>query len=192
MGCGKNGTFDLQPDWQQWALLLTWENEAESDKFFKTSFIAWWWKLFTKEQWTLVCKPLSAHGKWDGKQPFKASDEGYTGGQIAVLTRATIRWSKLKRFWSHVDNVAKIMSGAPGYVTSFGIGEAPFFLQATFSVWDDMESVKNFAYKSPEHALVIQKTRSENWYSEELFARFVPIKSFGTLNGKNPLTLINK
>lgn len=79
------------------------------------------------------------------------------------------------------------MTSAPGYITSFGVGEDPFMHQATISFWQDMEAVKGFAYRSPEHVEVIKKTRSENWYSEELFARFIPIKSRGTLRGKNPL-----
>jgi heme-degrading monooxygenase HmoA len=79
------------------------------------------------------------------------------------------------------------MSRAPGFITSFGIGEAPFFRQATFSVWASAADIKNFAYRSPEHAEVIKKTREENWYSEELFARFKIVSSEGALNGLNPL-----
>lgn len=192
LGCGKNGTFDLKPDWQQWALLAVWDNQQDFDHFYRSSFISWWWKIFSKEQWTILCEPLSSHGKWNGSEPFinSNSNKNYRG-PIAVLTRATIRLSKVKRFWSSVDNVAQIMSKAPGYITSLGIGEAPFLLQATFSVWDDLESVKTFAYQSPEHSAVVRKTREENWYSEELFARFRPIKSFGTIHGKNPLKGVN-
>ncbi|MDB5120799.1 MAG: hypothetical protein JWN56_2017 [Sphingobacteriales bacterium] len=193
MGCGKNGTFDLQPDWQQWALLITWKEEADFDRFYKSSFIAWWWRKFTQEQWTILCAPFASHGKWDGKQPFDLSPElKYQSGPIAVLTRATIRFSKLKRFWSNVKNVANVMSKSSGYITSFGIGEAPFFLQATFSIWENMEDIRNFAYKSPEHSLVIKQTRDENWYSEELFARFIPLKTYGHLNGQNPLHNLEK
>jgi hypothetical protein len=49
-----------------------------------------------------------------------------------------------------------------------------------------MEQMKTFAYGS-KHAEVIKKTRSEDWYSEELFARFRIIESSGTVNGKDPL-----
>lgn len=191
MGCGKNGTFDLKPDWQQWALMITWDKEDDFNKFYKESFIAWWWRCFTQEQWTILCEPMSSHGKWNGKQPFLVNPEStYQSGPIAVLTRATIRFSKLKRFWSSVKSVANIMSTSNGYITSVGIGEAPFFLQATFSIWEKMEDITNFAYKSPEHLAVIKQTRDENWYSEELFARFIPLKSYGQINGKNPLPLL--
>ncbi len=188
LGCGKNGTFDLNPDWQQWGLLAVWDTKEDFDQFYIHSFIAWWWKIFTQEQWTILCEPLASHGKWNGKQPFDKSEanKNYTG-TIAVLTRATIRINKLKQFWSNVPSVAHIMAKAPGYITSVGIGEAPFFLQSTFSVWKDADSVKAFAYESAEHKEVIRKTREGNWYSEELFARFKPVASMGALLGKDPL-----
>jgi heme-degrading monooxygenase HmoA len=136
---------------------------------------------------------MQSHGQWGGKEPFGKPAPKEINGPVAVLTRATIRFNRLKNFWANVDTVANIMANAPGYIASFGIGEAPVYRQATFSVWKSIDDVKAFAYKSPEHAEVIKKTRDENWYSEELFARFKPIASFGTLNGTDPLNgLLNK
>lgn len=188
LGCGKNGTFDLKPDWQQWGLLATWKNQADFDQFYSSSFIAWWWKTFSNEQWTILCEPLISRGKWDEIDPFIVENtELNYAGPVVVLTRASIRLGKLKRFWMNVDNVAQLMCNSPGYLTSIGIGEAPFFLQGTFSVWKDIGSMQAFAYQSPEHIAVIRKTREEKWYSEELFARFKPVKAFGTIKGINPL-----
>lgn len=185
MGCGRNGTFDLNPDWQQWALLAVWNSRED---FERSSFIQSWWEKFTYEKWTIFMEPLISHGKWDNKEPFTSvTPPDNFKGPIGVLTRATIRLNKLKSFWSNVDPVAKLMGTSPGYLTSVGIGEAPVFRQATLSIWEDMESMKSFAYGSKEHAEVIRKTRQENWYSEELFARFRIISSSGSLNGTNPL-----
>ncbi len=193
LGSGHTGTFDLQPDWQQWGLLAVWETQEDFDRFYNKSFIRSWWNLFKTEQWTILCEPLQSHGKWDGNEPFGSPNLTNYNGPIAVLTRATIRLNKLKNFWSNVDTVAKLMTGAKGYITSFGIGEAPFYRQATFSIWENLDDVKAFAYGSREHAEVIKKTRLENWYSEELFARFKPIATFGIINGTDPLkNLMNK
>lgn len=191
LGCGKNGTFDLQPDWQQWALMAVWEDENDFNAFKRSSFISWWWRKFASDEWTLLCVPLASHGQWDGSDPFKMNKYyDYENEAVVVLTRATIRLSKLKRFWTHVDPVAQIMAKADGYLHSVGIGEAPFFRQATLSVWENMEKMKAFAYGSKEHADVIKKTRKEDWYSEELFARFKVISSSGKLSGRNPLDKI--
>jgi len=187
LGTGRNGTFDLQPDWQQWGLLAVWDDREAFDEFYESSLVAKWWKILARERWTLLCEPLQSHGKWDGLEPFGKPDVKDYTGPVAVLTRATIRLSKLKGFWSNVDSVANVMADAPGFITSIGIGEAPLYRQATFSVWKSLDEVKAFAYASKEHAEVIKKTRSENWYSEELFARFRPIASFGTINGIDPL-----
>jgi len=187
MGSGKNGTFDLHPDWQQWALLAVWEDEKSFDLFDKKSFTAKWWQKFTQEKWTVLLEPLQSHGKWDKKEPFGNPEKNNYQGTIAVLTRATLNLNRLKHFWQNAAKIAAIMTSAPGYITSFGIGEDPFLHQATISFWKDLEDVKNFAYRSPEHVEVIKRTRSENWYSEELFARFIPLKSWGTVRGKNPL-----
>jgi heme-degrading monooxygenase HmoA len=193
LGSGKNGTFDLNPDWQQWSLLACWESMEHFDQFYKRSFVQLWWKLLCQERWTILCEPMQSHGQWSGKEPFGKPAPQEINGPVAVLTRATIRFNRLKNFWANVGAVANMMNNAPGYITSFGIGEAPVYRQATFSVWKSIDDVKAFAYKSPEHAEVIKKTRDENWYSEELFARFKPIASFGTLNGTDPLNgLLNK
>jgi len=191
LGSGKNGTFDLHPDWQQWGLLAVWADIKDFTAFNKSSFVSKWWRVFAKEQWTVLCEPLQSHGKWDGNEPFGSPDiVGYTG-PMAVLTRATIRLNKLKAFWRNVDSVAAIMAKSPGFITSLGIGEAPFYRQATFSVWRSVDDVKAFAYTGREHAEVIRKTRAEGWYSEELFARFKPFASFGTINGIDPLAELN-
>ena len=187
LGSGSNGTFDLQPDWQQWGLLAVWDNREAFDGFYNKSFINSWWKALAAEKWTILCEPLQSHGKWDGHEPFGKPNTKVITGPVAVLTRATIRFSKLKGFWANVDSVANIMADAPGFITSLGIGEAPVYRQATFSIWKSIEDVKAFAYTSKEHAEVIKKTRNENWYSEELFARFKIVDSLGTINGKNPL-----
>jgi heme-degrading monooxygenase HmoA len=187
LGSGRNGTFDLKPDWQQWGLLAVWDNQESFDHFDQQSVIAKWWNVFSREKWTILCEPLQSHGKWDNKEPFGKPDINDYIGPVAILTRATIRLNKLKKFWNNVDSVANIMADATGFITSLGIGEAPVYRQATFSIWKSIDDVKAFAYASKEHAEVIKKTRAENWYSEELFTRFKIIDSYGTINGKDPL-----
>ncbi|MGZ3928135.1 MAG: DUF3291 domain-containing protein [Mucilaginibacter sp.] len=187
LGTGKNGTFDLNPDWQQWGLFAVWDNRDDFDRFYEQSFIVRWWNSFGVEKWTMLCEPLQSHGKWDSQEPFENSNIGDYRGPIAILTRATIRLKRLKNFWANVDTVSELMRNSPGYIASIGIGERPIYRQATFSIWSSLDDVKAFAYGTKEHAEVIKKTRTENWYSEELFARFKPIASIGTLNHADPL-----
>ncbi len=190
LGCGKNGSFDKSPDWRQWALLTVHPSPNNTALPIIPPFITQWWNILGCEKWTLLLEPIEGHGVWDGKPVFgilpKNSDYA---GPICILTRATIRISKLARFWSHVNPIAEQMAGAEGFITSVGIGELPLIKQATFSIWTSKEAMKQFAYKMKDHADVVRKTHQEKWYSEDMFVRFRPISSTGSLNGKLPFKI---
>lgn len=193
MGSGKNGTFDKTPDLQQWAILTVQQtafNEisVELNKQLFGSFIAKWLGFFKCETFTMLLEPIEGHGTWDGKHVFGMlpSKSDYEG-EIAVITRATIHLNKLKYFWQNVAGVANKMTTAKGFITSFGIGEIPWIKQATFSIWESKEAMKAFAYGMKEHSEVIQKTRQQKWYSEDMFTRFKIINSRGTIKGISPL-----
>lgn len=184
MGSGKGGTFSKRPDLQQWAILTS-SNLRFKHIQLKNSapeivlqrlygrFIKWWLLLFNCETTTYLLVPVEGHGRWDGKNafgelPYKSDYDG----KIAVLTRASIRLNQQKRFWSHVQSVSDSMHKAQGFIKSYGIGEMPYFKQATFSIWENKTAMKQFAYQTEEHKDVIEKTRKENWYSEDMFVRF--------------------
>lgn len=196
MGCGKNGTFDKHPDWQQWGILAVHDKIKSNDHLIDNSininlygsFINYWIQFFKCETWTILLEPIEGHGKWDGKEPFGTIAKQTTyEGMIATLTRATIRLSKLKAFWQNVSAAANEMAGAKGFITSVGIGEIPYIKQATFSIWESKDAMKAFAYQMHQHTAIIRKTRKENWYSEDMFVRFKPIKTYGTIKGTDPL-----
>lgn len=174
MGSGRNGSFDIRPDWHQWALLACFPEGCETEELAGIpSFIRWYWHLCGAATTTFILQPQEGHGRWDGKEIFgNLPKQNDLEGVIAVLTRATVRLKRLKRFWQHVDSVASQMKQSPGFITSYGIGEVPWIRQGTFSVWRSKEDMRRFAYQLPQHTAVIKKTRQEQWYSEELFVRF--------------------
>ena len=88
------------------------------------------------------------------------------------MTGARIFPIKIFRFWKSIPNASKEISKAKGVYFYKGIGEIPFLEQATISLWNSVEDVKEFAYKSKIHKNIIRKTKKENWYLEELFCRF--------------------
>jgi len=196
LGCGKNGTFDKHPDWQQWGIMAVQSNNMVVSDFNETShikslygpFINKWLSFFKCETWTIFLEPIEGHGLWDGKEPFdvKTKTTNYDG-IIATLTRATIRISKLKAFWQNVAAATGEMASAKGFISSVGIGEMPYIKQATFSIWQSKDDMKMFAYHMHQHTAIIQKTRKERWYSEDMFVRFKPLQTFGTIKGDDPL-----
>jgi heme-degrading monooxygenase HmoA len=188
MGSGKNGTFDKTPDLQQWALLINNEEliidnvlKGNFIRFLYGSFIASWVNLFKPKITTYLLEPVEGHGLWDGKKVFgDLPPKSDYEGKIVILTRATIRLTKLSSFWKNVDGVASQMAGAKGFIKSYGIGEVPWIKQATVSIWESKEDMKNFAYKMHQHADVIKKTRQEKWYSEDMFVRFKLLDTIAT------------
>ena len=186
MGSGKNAQVDLAPDYKHWAILTTWDNKTDCDEFYEKSVPVKWFRFFGKEEFTILLKPLASHGLWSGIKPFKVADNlGTQDEKVVVITRAAIRFGKVREFRGNIKRAAEAMRQADGFILSAGVGENPFFDQATFSVWENLESMKNYAYKSFDHSDVIKLTRERKWYSEELFARFSIIESKGSLNGQS-------
>lgn len=188
LGSGKGGGFSLKPDWSRYALLMVWDDAKAANDFFQNSKLMQKYRRRSAEIWTVRLSAVRSHGSWSGTNPFEpAAAAPSESSPVAVLTRAAIHIGKLRRFWSFVPETSREIERAEGLIASIGIGEAPFFRQATFSLWRTETDMKNFAYKSKVHTEVIKLTRAENWYSEELFARFVPIASEGAWNGRDPL-----
>ena len=114
-------------------------------------------------------------------------EPGSESGPIAIITRADVRAASWRAFRSAAREVDAELHRADGLIDVVGIGEAPIGRLATFSLWDSMQSVREFAYSMPRHQQVIDETRAGDWYREELFARFEPYASTGTWNGRDPL-----
>ena len=171
LGHGGNGGFSIWPDFHRYSFFIVWRSKKEASAFFRESDYFTEWKSRASSFYSFLLQPIKAHGKWSGEQPFENGEENENKA-IAVLTRARIRWSKLGVFWKNVPKVNRGMKRFPGLIFANGIGEYPIFQQATISIWRDKKSMMEFAYHDPLHAKIVQRTRSENWYSEELFARF--------------------
>jgi hypothetical protein len=188
MGSGGENGFSIRPNWGVYALLCVWDAEAYADQFFQHGSHFRKFRKHATNIWTVFMHNQVAHGLWSGKNPFRDFQAPETG-PVAVITRATIKPRFLAAFWKYVPPVSKQIEDHPGKIFSIGIGEYPLFMQATFSIWQDRESMIQYAYKSPMHRDVIKKTRELGWYQEELFANFIPYRTEGSWQGVGPLTL---
>lgn len=191
MGCGKNGVFSLQADWNQWALLTYGPVEKIDDystwkERYYGKFISKWWTFCGCETWTIILEPVLSHGTWGGHS-FQISDQPLEADEpLAVLTRATIKPTKAFDFWRNVVPIQKQIKDIPGMLFSLGFGEMPLLRQATFSIWENQEAMKAFAYSKTRHKEVVKQTRENKWYSEEMFSRFRVVQTAGSIFGKNP------
>ncbi len=182
MGSGRGIGFSMFPDWSVYGLLQVWESEDYVQKFLKDSPLSVLFGEKTSGPVVFFMKNISSHGRWSGKVPFQAVPINEKEQKpIAILTRASVKTSRLFRFWRFVPVAERPLRNAEGLFWSKGFGEVPLTQMATFSIWKDLDSVKKFAYQSTEHLKAISLTRKHNWYSEELFARFCVYRTEGVI-----------
>lgn len=187
LGTGDGQTMTTSADLRRWAAFAVWDDADALDRFRDEHPMSRRWDE-AEERFDVRLRPLGARGSWDGVDPLAghAHGEPHTG-PVAVLTRATVRWRRLPAFLRAVPPVDAHLGSADGLLRAAGIGEVPVGRQATFSLWRDAEAVQRFSSRSAEHVEVVRRTRDEDWYGEELFARFAPDAWTGTWSGGRPL-----
>ncbi len=185
LGTGRGQTMTTSADLTRWAIFAIWDDEDALERFRDGAFGGRW--SGAVERYDVTLRPLGAHGSWDGTDPLAGAGTEDPGGPLAVVTRATVRWRRLRTFLRAVPDVEGILDDTDGLLAAVGIGEVPVGRQATFSLWRDGDAVQAFAYRDAVHARVVDRTRAEGWYDEEWFARFRPTSASGTWDGLDPL-----
>jgi heme-degrading monooxygenase HmoA len=180
---------------RRYGLFTVWDSPAALDTFERDSPVLAAYRHRADELWTVRLKPISWHGTWGGLNPFAGAEPAAPlapdDGPLAILTRAAIRPLCVRAFRAAARQVNAELAQRPGLLAAIGLGEAPLFIQATFSLWASLRAVRGFADTSPEHIAAMRRKQTEDWYSEELFARFQPIASYGTWNGGDPLAQLS-
>jgi hypothetical protein len=194
LGTGAGTSTTPGADLRRWALFATWRDERALDDFLARSPVAQRWQRHATERYDLRMAAIGGHGTWRNVDVLGQVDTaGLTGtndaGQqpVVMLTRAVVQRSSWRTFARATQPVDIELHASPGLLAVAGVGEAPIGRQATVSIWSSMAAARDFAYRSPQHVAVIERTRKEQWYGEELFARFAPLSATGTWNSIDPL-----
>ncbi len=198
LGTGRGDDTGPGIDPRRTAMFAVWEDEAALDAFLAASAIGRRWNAI-EESWHVRLRALGGHGTWRGvdvlagleagSHASQHSDVSGAGGAgpVAIVTRADVRVGAWRSFGRAGRTVDDELHRADGLIDVVGIGEAPVGRLATFSLWESLAAARRFAYAMPDHVAVVGRTRTERWYSEELFARFEPFGSSGAWNGRDPL-----
>jgi hypothetical protein len=187
LGTGDGRTFTVRDaDPLHWGLLAVWGAPADAAAF-ATGPTSRGWERLARERLDLTLRPVTSRGLWSGRQPFGDPVPRKVDGPVAALTRARIRARSTRAFWRAVPPVSQDLHSVPGLRLAVGIGEAPVGLQGTFSLWDGTAPLVDFAHRRAAHVEVVGRTAREDWYAEELFARFEVLEARGTFRGEQPL-----
>jgi spheroidene monooxygenase len=185
-GSGTGEGFTPAPNTAVWAILAAWPDEATARDRVADAPVYRRWTRMADERWTVFLTPFSSRGRWSGVEPF-APEGDPPQGPIAALTRATIRPSRMLRFWRRGPDISAAIGADPNVVFKIGVGELPGLRQVTFSIWPDARSMADFARADGPHARAIRAVREGDWFSEELYARFRIVGDAGTWGGRRPL-----
>lgn len=183
LGSGQDGGFGLKPSLSRLGLFCEFDDDANARRFINGSVVAAY-RQRSRELFIGRFAAYSTRGAWSGHAP--PLTEGLArpeAGPIAALTRASIRPAAAASFWRHAPPSQDALGSAQGCLLAVGLGEAPVFRQATFSVWDSQASMDAYARGGP-HLDAIRASYERGYFSETLFMRFVPLSMHGVYKGR--------
>ncbi len=187
VGTAQGSSFAWKADFLRWGLVAAWDSEADLDRFLASSPVAERWREHATHVWTARLVPVKSSGDWGGSNPFPAQEDEREGGRYAVITRARLRPTQIRRFFGAVPPVGLDLARADGLLGSVGFGESPVLHQGTLSVWSSLDKMRDFAYGTAAHRDAMRRRRDEHWYAEEMFARFRVTATDGIWPGVDPV-----
>ncbi len=181
MGSGDGGGFGLKPSSSRQALFCLFTDEDSADAFLKSP-TALAYEQRSNEFCSAKLRAYSCKGTWSG-QSIAVTASTPEIGPIATLTRASIRPFSALRFWRMQPASEVSLNAASGCLLATGVGEAPVFRQATFSLWASTAAMDAYA-RTGAHLAAIRAAHDGAFFSESMFARFVPLSLVGQWRGQ--------
>jgi spheroidene monooxygenase len=181
LGSGHEGGFGLRPSGSRHGFLCVFDGDDEADRLLHSEFVRAY-RARSRELLTVKLRAYSSRGEWSGHRIGLGASVP-ADGPIATLTRASIRWSRARAFWRKAPPAEQSLEQASGCLLAVGLGEAPVFRQATFSLWDSVESMDRYA-RGGAHLEAIRAAHSGGFFSESMFVRFVPYELRGVWKGR--------
>jgi len=177
MGSGHEGGFSLRPSTTHQGLVCMLRTRGEAQDFLDSPIVREA-RARTRESWAGLLAITSARGQWDGQAwapgLANASDardvRDGDAAPLAVLTRASVRPTKVAAFWRHAPASQEAMEQAPGCSLAVGLGEAPVLRQCTFSLWRDLPAMEAYA-RGGAHGAAAQAAYRQDYFSESMFVR---------------------
>ena len=183
LGSGRGGGFGLMPSPSHQGVFCLFDDDDSAHAFISTSPLVQRYRESSDECLLLTLRPASSRGSWD-RVAIAAGEPVPDSAPLAALTRASIRPRAAASFWRHAPAAQAGLADAPGCDLAIGLGEAPLFRQATFSLWRDASAMDAYA-RSGAHQQAIRAAWQRNFFSESMFVRFSPLTIQGRWKGRD-------
>ena len=182
LGSGHNGGFGLRPSASRQGLFALFDSAQAASDFMAHSPAVNAYRERSHDFFLAALQTWSCRGTWDA-QSLQVNVREPLQGPVAALTRASIRVRKAHSFWRHAPPSQTALENASGCQLAVGLGEIPYLRQATFSIWDSVADMNAYA-RSGAHLQAIQAAIHKDYFSESMFARFVPLQLQGQWQGR--------
>ena len=184
LGSGYNGGFSTKPSLTKQGFFCVFDSAHNAALFEESSSLLKAYQDHAHEFFLASVQAYSSRGSWSGFSMSCADPNPQINGPIASLTRASIRPSKARQFWQKAKPAEDAITTASGKILTAGVGEAPYFRQATFTIWNNAQSLDHYAQQGA-HLSAIKAAYGQAYFSESMFTRFRVIKAQGIWQGKH-------
>jgi spheroidene monooxygenase len=171
LGSGFNGGFSTKPSLTKQGFFCVFDSAQNAARFEESSAILKAYRDHAHEFFIATVQAYTSRGSWSGFSMSCVNFDQPPEGPIASLTRASIRPSKARQFWAKAKPAEDAITLASGKILTAGIGEAPYFRQATFTIWDNTQSLDQYAQQGA-HLSAIKAAYGQAYFSESMFTRF--------------------
>lgn len=188
MGSGEGGGFGLRPSSTHQGMILLFDEIEHASQCIKSLEITEY-RDKTREFWQGMLLVNSCRGAWDSQnwQSQGADLDTLSHDELtpytASLTRASVKATKALEFWRFSPAAQADLKTAQGCELAVGLGEAPLVRQCTFSIWQNDQSMVNYA-RQGAHLKAIAAAQKFDFFSESMFVRMKVLHMFGQWCGK--------
>jgi spheroidene monooxygenase len=184
VGTGTREGFYPYPNLGVYGVLAAWPSLAHAQAQVEGAAVFRNYRRHAAEALTLYLTPVQAKGAWSGRAPFAPESSLKGRLPVAALTRATVKPRHALSFWARTPGIRAEIPDQPHLLFKIGMAEVPWVNQITFTIWDDLDAMRAFAYRpGGPHTAAIEAARSNGWFAEELYARFHVAGKDGSWSG---------
>jgi len=184
LGSGLNGGFSTTPSLTKQGFFCVFDTADHAARFQESSPILKAYQDHAHEFFIATLQAYSSRGSWSGFSMSCSDPNPPSSGPIASLTRASIRPSKAVQFWKKAKPAEDAIAHASGKILTAGVGEAPYFRQATFTIWDNAHCLEQYAQQGA-HLAAIKAAYGQTYFSESMFTRFRVMSARGVWQSKH-------